>query len=296
VSRVLAVLAVAVALAGSIVAAGARAGLLAGPAAGSTGPADTGAEVSLLYRGAVTVGADGNGVVAATFATTLSGPLVRYVLVVENGQAPVGAVTVTLNGDVVLDRKEAFAEVRKDVVLNPIGADDNTLVVAAHGSAQSSARVAVLAVRSEEQMSVLYRGAVTVGADGNGVVAATFATTFSGPLVRYVLVVENGRAPVRAVTVTLNGDVVLDAESPSAEVRKDVALNPVGGDDNALVVAAHGFPHTSARFAVLAVREPDTPCDPPQRATAAGVVPLRMAQMNMQFLALQEATQMESRR
>jgi hypothetical protein len=46
---------------------------------------------------------------------------------------------------------------------------------------------------------------------------------------------------------------------------------------------------------ILAVRETDETCNQPHRASGARVAPLRMAQMNMQFLALQETTQMETR-
>ena len=59
---------------------------LAAPGVATDEP-DASAEVGLLYRGAVAVGADGNGVRAARFATTVAGRGVRYVLLIENGCA-----------------------------------------------------------------------------------------------------------------------------------------------------------------------------------------------------------------
>jgi hypothetical protein len=104
------------------------------------------------------------------------------------------------------------------------------------------------------RVGVLGRGAVTVGEDGNGVRSGRFATTVGGGDVRYVLVVENGPAPVSGLTVTLNEDVVFDARGPFTTVRRQVALNPVGADDNALVIAARGAPGSAARVRILAVR------------------------------------------
>ena len=85
--RLFTILAAAVVLAASIVATGAAAGLFTSPIGSSKASAirlseaqGAGAQVSLLYRDAVKVGADGNGVLAASFATTLSGPKVHYVL------------------------------------------------------------------------------------------------------------------------------------------------------------------------------------------------------------------------
>jgi hypothetical protein len=142
--RLFTILAATVVLAASIVATGATAGV----------------QVSLLFRDAVKVGADGNGVLAASFATTLSGPRVRYVLLIENGcrpadvgdatkpcPPPVGQLTVTLNGSVVFETQDAFETTRREIALNAIQAGDNQLVIAAGGSPRSSARVSVLAVR-----------------------------------------------------------------------------------------------------------------------------------------------------
>ena len=123
-----------------------------------------GAQVSLLYRDAVKVGADGNGVLAASFATTLSGPRVHYVLLIENGcrpadvgdatkpcPPPVGRLTVTLNGSVVFETEDTFTKFRHEIALNAIQAADNQLVIAAGGSPRSSARVSVVAVREPAQ-------------------------------------------------------------------------------------------------------------------------------------------------
>ena len=135
-------------------------GALAAPVAATDEP-NSGAQVGLLYRGAVEVGADGNGVRAARFATTVAGRDVRYVLVVENGcagsnavrpcPAPVRGLTVTLNEDVVFQNDDEFREARLQIALNPDEADDNSLVLAAKGAPGSGARVRILALRDPDK-------------------------------------------------------------------------------------------------------------------------------------------------
>jgi hypothetical protein len=110
----------------------------------------------------------------------------------------------------------------------------------------------------------LYRGAVTVGADGNGVRADRFATTVAGRDVRYVLLIENGcagtdparrcPAPVRGLTVTLNDDVVFQNDDEFSKARLQIPLNPVETDLNSLVLAARGAPGSGARVRILALR------------------------------------------
>ena len=78
---------------------------------------------------------------AARFATTVGGRDVGYVLLIENGcvstdrlrrcPAPVRELTVTLNDDVVFQNEDVFKVARREVALNAVGADDNTLVIAA---------------------------------------------------------------------------------------------------------------------------------------------------------------------
>jgi hypothetical protein len=106
-----------------------------------------GREVEVLGRDAVTVEEDGNGVRSDRFATAVGGSDVRFVLVVENGSAPVSGLAVTLNDDAVFDGSGAFTRVRRRVALNPVGAEDNALVIAARGAPGSAARVRILAVR-----------------------------------------------------------------------------------------------------------------------------------------------------
>lgn len=132
-------------------------GALAAPVAATDEP-DAGAQVSLLYRGAVKVGEDGNGVEVGSFPTTVGGRDVRYVLAVENGcagtdpvrcPAPVRELTVTLNDDVVFQEDEGFTLARHDIALNAIRAEDNRLLITASGSAFSGARVSIFAVQHD---------------------------------------------------------------------------------------------------------------------------------------------------
>lgn len=115
---------------------------------------------------------------------------------------------------------------------------------------------------------VQYRGNVVVGAHGNGVTAASFPTTVGGEAVRYAMIVENGcrqdaanpcPPPVDGASITLNDSVVFQNDDVFHFERMEVALNPVGGDPNSIVIAATGVPGALARVAVLALRPIDAP-------------------------------------
>ena len=101
-----------------------------------------------------------------------------------------------------------------------------------------------------------------VGRDGNGVSTASFGgVARSG--VRYVLVVENGcreasgtapcPSPVDTVSVTLNGQVVFQADSPfdahHARLPADAVL---ATQENRLTISAAGSPGSAARVRILA--------------------------------------------
>ena len=113
---------------------------------------------------------------------------------------------------------------------------------------------------------VQYEGSVVVGPDGNGWVAARFPTTVDGDGVIYHLDVwigcgeESGferdqlcPPPVKALAVTLNGEVVFRKASLATVERKEVALNLVGTTDNDIMVSAEGQRGALARFAIVAV-------------------------------------------
>ena len=97
-----------------------------------------------------------------------------------------------------------------------------------------------------------YEGAVAVGPDGNGWVAASFPTTVGGEHVSYYVDVSAGEG-VQALGVTLNGEVVLRTASLSQSDRTEVILNLVGTSDNEMMVSADGVRGAIARFAVVAV-------------------------------------------
>jgi len=114
---------------------------------------------------------------------------------------------------------------------------------------------------------VQYEGLVVVGPDGNGWVSARFPTTVGGDDVRYYLDVWIGCGgdpgaerdqvcppPVKALGVTLNGEVVFRKASLSAVERMDVVLNLAGTSDNEIMVSAEGDRGAAARFAVVAAR------------------------------------------
>jgi hypothetical protein len=153
---------------------------------GAARSAAPGTEVGLVYRDDVQVDEDGNGVQSAQFATTVAGPNVRYLLVVENGcatagpcSAPVNGLTVTLNDDVVFQNDDEFTQERVEVALNPVDArDDNTLALAARGNPGSQARVRIIALQPKPPaLNLVHRDDVHVDEDGNGVQSAQFATT-----------------------------------------------------------------------------------------------------------------------
>jgi len=134
------------------------AGALSAPAWADDAPESTHPFEHLLqFRGPVVVGADGNGALAGSFPTTVEGEAVHYVLVIENGcapgspagvcPAPVDDISVTLNGDIVFQTAAPFSLERVPVPLNDVGGGPNHIVVGAHGTPGSAARVAVLALR-----------------------------------------------------------------------------------------------------------------------------------------------------
>lgn len=110
-----------------------------------------------------------------------------------------------------------------------------------------------------------YEGDVVVGNDGNGVTVAQFPTTVDGKNIRgYVLVVENGcklgvpkcKFPlVSGLTITLDEDVVFQEDVPPTRETLEVALNPVGSEENSIVLAAHGESGARARVHIAAIEE-----------------------------------------
>ena len=126
---------------------------------------------------------------------------------------------------------------------------------------------AAAATGSAAVEDVQYEGSVVVGPDGNGWVAARFPTTVGGDDVTYSLEVwigcgeESGfdrdqlcPPPVKALAVTLNGEVVFRQALLSTVERNEVALNLVGTSDNEIMVSAEGQRGAAARFAVAAAR------------------------------------------
>jgi hypothetical protein len=97
-----------------------------------------------------------------------------------------------------------------------------------------------------------YEGTVAVGPDGNGWVAARFPTTVGGDKVTYYFDVSAGEG-IKALGVTLNGEVVLRTATLSPGERTQVILNLVGTSDNEIMVSAEGTRGAVARFAVVAV-------------------------------------------
>jgi hypothetical protein len=143
------------------------------------------------------------------------------------------------------------------------------LVLAARGAPGSAARVRILAFRQPDKpkpavLGLLYRGAVEVEEDGNGVLADRFPTSVAGRNVRYVLLIENGcaatdparrcPAPVGGLIVTLNEDVVFQNDDEFRKARLQIPLNPVETELNSLVLAARGAPGSAARVRILAFR------------------------------------------
>jgi hypothetical protein len=135
------------------------------------------------------------------------------------------------------------------------------------------ARVDILAVRipgtntptAPRPHRVQYGGRVRVGADGNGVTAARFATTLAGDDVHYVLVLDTDcnptrcRPPVEQLDVNLNNALVLHTTDLDTTARHDIALNAIRADENLITVTAGGSPGAGARVHILAVRIPGSP-------------------------------------
>ena len=121
---------------------------------------------------------------------------------------------------------------------------------------------AVPALAQPARSRVEAHGTVVVGADGNGVFATSFPTTLGGGDTRYFLALQEatqieGRVFVSSIDVTLNDEVVLTVDDTAVEFprRIQVALNPIGGEANTLLVAARGVLGSTARFAIVAERD-----------------------------------------
>lgn len=112
---------------------------------------------------------------------------------------------------------------------------------------------------------------VVVGADGSGASAARFPTTVGGEDVHYVMLVETGcpaddpastgntepcPPPVNSLQITLNDDVVFQTTDMFRIERVRVALNPVGGELNSVVMTAGGVEGAAARLAIFALQPP----------------------------------------
>ena len=102
-----------------------------------------------------------------------------------------------------------------------------------------------------------YEGRVVVTADGNGMVVTRFPTTVDGEDVEYYLDIQNGPPSVKALSVTLNSEVVFQ-KAAFANARVEVSLHLAGTSDNEIMVSADGARGAAARFAIVAVR-PATP-------------------------------------
>ena len=113
-----------------------------------------------------------------------------------------------------------------------------------------------------QQARIEARGAVVVGADGNGAFATSFPTTPGGEDTRYFLALQEAtqmesRRFVSSFEVILNDERVLTVDDATVEFprRIQVALNPVGGEPNTLLVTAQGATGSAARFAIVAERD-----------------------------------------
>jgi hypothetical protein len=100
---------------------------------------------------------------------------------------------------------------------------------------------------------------VSVGADGNGVTAARFATTLAGDGVRYVLVLDADcnptrcAPPVKQLDVNLNNALVLHATDLDTQARRVIALNAIGAEANQITITATGSPGAGDRIHILAL-------------------------------------------
>lgn len=122
--------------------------------------------------------------------------------------------------------------------------------------------IAVPALAQPARAGVEARGTVVVGADGNVAFATSFPTTLGGEDTRYFLALREttqmeSRPFVSSIEVSLNDERVLTVDDTTVEFprRIRVALTPVGGEANTLVVTARGVPGSAARFAVVAERD-----------------------------------------
>jgi hypothetical protein len=132
------------------------------------------------------------------------------------------------------------------------------LAVIAAGVAVAGLAAAGAAAAIED---LQYEGRVVVTADGNGMVVTRFPTTVDGEDVEYYLDIQNGPPPVRALSVTLNGEVVFQ-KAAFANARVEIALHLAGTSDNEIMVSADGERGAAARYAIVAVR----PATPPMSA------------------------------
>ena len=118
--------------------------------------------------------------------------------------------------------------------------------------------IAVPALAQPARIAVEARGAVVVGADGNGAFATSFPTPPGGEDTRYFLVLQEATQMESAsLEVSLNEERILSVDDTTVEFprRIQIALNSVGGEANRLLVAAQGAPGFAARFAIVAERD-----------------------------------------
>ncbi len=118
--------------------------------------------------------------------------------------------------------------------------------------------IAVPALAQPVRAGVEARATVVVGADGNGAFVTSFSTTVGGEDTRYFLALqETTQMEISSIEVVLNDERVLIVDDTTVEFprRIRVALTPVGGEANTLMVTAHGAPGSAARFAVVAERD-----------------------------------------
>lgn len=119
--------------------------------------------------------------------------------------------------------------------------------------------------RGDALPRLVYRDAVTVGADGNGVATARFGV-FPRQNLRYALEVESGcpepegipsqcPPPVSALDVSINGDTVFAADGTFERDRVAIPVEALSLEDNEIVIIAGGSPRSAARIRILAMPE-----------------------------------------
>ena len=224
----------------------------------------------LVVKDAVTVGTDGNGATTASFGGAARAD-VRYVLAIENGcrepaatnpcPPPVNTLSVTLNEQVVFQADSPqdahHARLPPDAVS---ATQDNRLTITAAGTPGSAARVRILATPPAPKDRLVVKDAVTVGTDGNGTTTASFGGAARAD-VRYVLAIENGcrepaatnpcPPPVNTLSVTLNEQVVFQADSPQDAHHARLPPDAVSAtQDNRLTITAAGTPGSAARVRI----------------------------------------------